>query len=80
MKINCMHLFFYIEKYINLDLKDWERPKPNSSTGPPTTRKSSSASSPRESGTPRNQNNREMSTVSVRCFVPFKAVLKILYS
>ena len=44
---------------------DWERPKPNSSTGPPMTRKSSSASSPRESGTPRNQNNREMTTVSV---------------
>ena len=44
---------------------DWERPKPNSSTGPPMTRKSSSASSPRDSGTPRNQNNREMTTVSV---------------
>ena len=46
-------------------VEDWERPKPNSSTGPPMTRKSSSASSPRESGTPRNQNNREMTTVSV---------------
>ena len=60
-------------------MKDWERPKPNSSTGPPTTRKSSSASSPRESGTPRNQNNREMSTVSVRYSILFKAVVKLPY-
>ena len=44
---------------------DWERPKPNSATMPAATAKSSSASSPREAGTPRSQNNREMSSVSV---------------
>ena len=44
---------------------DWERPKPNSATMPAATAKSSSASSPRDAGTPRSQNNREMSSVSV---------------
>ena len=43
------------------------------------TRKSSSASSPRDSGTPRNQNNREMTTVSVVYNLPnFDIVLLTL--
>ena len=60
-----LNINYVLTSYKNFIITDWERPKPNSSTGPPMTRKSSSASSPRDSGTPRNQNNREMTTVSV---------------
>ena len=53
---------------------DWERPKPNSATMPAATAKSSSASSPRD-GTPRSQNNREMSSVSVLVIQIAKALV-----
>ena len=59
---------------------DWERPKPNSATMPAATAKSSSASSPRDAGTPRSQNNREMSSVSVLNIQITKAIFMAIYN